>query len=110
MQLRKILTRAGLAVAGAAMSGPEGVEIVLREKPDLVLMDIQMPGEYDGLEAARRILAQKSVCVVMLTAFSEDLYREQAKQMGACGFVVKPIDQDTLFPQLETAWKLWQPQ
>src|SRR5689334_15170263 len=56
MQLRKILTPAGITVVGAAISGPEGVEIVLREKPDLVLMDIRMPGEYDGLEAARRIL------------------------------------------------------
>ena len=71
VQLRKILTREGLNVVGSAKSGAEGVEAVLREKPDLVLMDIRMPGEYDGLEAARRILEEQSVCIVMLTAFSD---------------------------------------
>lgn len=109
MQLRQILTRAGLHIIGAAMSGPEGVEMARRAKPDLVLMDIRMPGEYDGLEAARRILAEQSVCVVMLTAFNDDDYKEQARQIGTCGYVVKPIDRDTLLPQLEGAYKVWKP-
>lgn len=110
MQLRKILKQRGMLVVGAAMSGPEGVEIVQQAEPDLVLMDIRMPGEYDGLEAARRILAEKSVCVVMLTAFSDAGYQEQARQIGTCGYIVKPIDRDTLLPQLESAYRLWQPQ
>jgi CheY-like chemotaxis protein len=110
LQLRKILAREGLTVVGAAMSGPEGVAIVQREKPDLVLMDIRMPGEFDGLEAARRILSEKSVCVVMLTAFSDDGYRDRARQIGVCGYVTKPIDRDTLLPQVEAAYKSWTPQ
>ena len=110
MQLRRILTLLGLDVADAATSGPRGVEAVLRAKPDLVLMDIRMPGDYDGLEAAHRILAVYSVCIVMLTAFAEPEYKDQARQIGACGYVVKPIDQDTLVPQLEAAYKMWQPQ
>lgn len=107
IQLRQILTRAGLMVLGSATSGPEGVEMVARETPDLVLMDIRMPGEYDGLEAARRILAEQTVCIVMLTAFNDDDYKAQARQIGACGYVVKPIDRDTLLPQLESAYKQW---
>ncbi len=110
IQLRKILTREGLTVLGFATSGPEGVEIARQTKPDLVLMDIRMPGEYDGLEAARRILAERSVCVVMLTAFNDEGYQEKAWQIGACGYVVKPIDRDTLLPQIEVAFKRWQPQ
>lgn len=107
LQLRKVLAREGLTIVGVAMSGPEGVEIVLREKPDLVLMDIRMPGEYDGLEAARRILAERSVCIVMLTAFSDQSFQDQARQIGASGYIVKPIDKDTLLPQLEEASKTY---
>ena len=110
IQLRQILTRARLMVIGSATNGPEGVEMVARETPDLVLMDIRMPGEYDGLEAARRILAEQTVCVVMLTAFNDDDYKAQARQIGTCGYVVKPIDRDTLLPQLEAAYKQWKKQ
>jgi YesN/AraC family two-component response regulator len=109
MQLHRILTLMEMEVVASATSGPKGVEAALREKPDLVLMDIRMPGEYDGLEAARRILQRQSVCIVMLTAFAERGYREQARQIGTCGYIVKPIDQETLIPQLEavlTAFKL----
>jgi AmiR/NasT family two-component response regulator len=103
LQLHRILTFIEMVVVGSARSGPQGVDAVLREKPDLVLMDIRMPGEYDGLEAARRILAVQSICVVMLTAFSEQGFREQAQDIGVCGYIIKPIDQDTLIPQLEAA-------
>lgn len=103
MQLRRILVLAGMQVAASAMNGPMGVAAALAEKPDLVLMDIRMPGEYDGLEAARRILEQVNICVVMLTAFAEPTYRARATEIGTCGYVTKPIDQDTLIPQLEAA-------
>lgn len=103
MQLHRLLTLMKMEVAGTARSGPKGLETVLAEKPDLVLMDIRMPGEYDGLEAARRILEVQSVCIVMLTAFSEQGFRERAQEIGVCGYIVKPIDQETLIPQLEAA-------
>ena len=109
MQLHRIFTLMQVEVVGAAMSAPEGVEAVLREKPDLVLMDIRMPGEYDGLEAARRILEVQSVCIVILTAFSEQSYKDQAQQIGVCGYIVKPIDQETLIPQLEAALTAFSP-
>lgn len=76
MQLRSILKRAGLVVLASAVDGVEGVATTLRERPDLVLMDICMPGPFDGLEAARRILAEYHVCIVMLTAFSDAEYRK----------------------------------
>jgi response regulator NasT len=110
MQLDRILRREGLEIVGTATNGPEGVETVLSTMPDLVLMDIKMPGEYDGLEAARRILAEKRICIVMLTAFSDGVYQEQAQQIGTCGYVVKPIDRDTLIPQLEAALESFKPQ
>ncbi len=102
MQLRRILSRAGLRVVGSATSGEEAVRIVLREQPDLVLMDITMPGAINGLEATRRILREFSTCVVMVTAYSE--HREEADSIGASGYVVKPVSSDTLLPEMERAW------
>ena len=58
MQLNKILASAGMERIGIATSGPQGVEIAIEHRPDIILMDINMPGEYNGLEAARCILAE----------------------------------------------------
>jgi len=104
MQLRRALTRAGMAIAGIATNGQEAVEVVLRERPDLVLMDIRMP-VMDGLEATRRILESFDTCVVMLTAFSSDSHQMQARDIGASGYVVKPITSDVLLPLIREA--LW---
>ncbi len=103
MQLRRLLKNAGLSVVASAANGPDGVEAVLSERPDLVLMDIRMPGPFDGLEAARRILAEYCVCIVMLTAFSQDEYRKRAADLNVCGYILKPVTTESLLPQIETA-------
>src|SRR5581483_6962366 len=77
MQLRRMLVRAGMLVVGTAGNGKEGIETVLRERPDIVLMDIKMP-VMDGLEAARRILETYPVCILMLTAYSTAEYQHRA--------------------------------
>ena len=102
IHLRKILTRAGLQVVGYALSGAEGVETVLRLTPDIVLMDINMPGEINGLEAARQILRQYPVCVVMVTAYTD--HRAEAEAMGASGYATKPVESRTLLLELQRAW------
>jgi CheY-like chemotaxis protein len=101
LQLQMILRRTGMLVVGTAATGDEAVGVVLREKPDLVLMDVKMPGEVDGLEATRQILSQYSVCVVMLTAYDE--HRDLATEIGASGYVLKPITSQTLVPDIQTA-------
>jgi CheY-like chemotaxis protein len=105
MQLRKSLSRLGLQIVGAALTGEEGVEICLRERPEIVFMDINMPGKIDGLEAARRILADYHACVLMLTAYTE--YEEEAKMIGACGYIVKPVDDRMLRHYLRQAYSLF---
>jgi response regulator NasT len=102
MQLRRALSRAGLQVVGIATNGKEAVETTLREKPDIVLMDIRMP-VMDGITAARKIMDAFPVCMVMLTAFANDGYQEQAKSLGAAGYIVKPITSDVLLPLLQEA-------
>jgi two-component system, response regulator PdtaR len=104
LQLRKILRSKGIQVVGTAANGKEAIEVVLRERPDLVLMDIKMP-VMDGLEASRHILAKGRFCIVILTAFSEESFRQRADELGACGYVLKPISADTLMPELEAAYR-----
>jgi response regulator NasT len=106
LQLRRLLNAAGLIVTAVAADGPAGVEAVLRETPDIVLMDVKMPGEYDGMEAARRILERFSTCVIMLTAYSD--YEGEAKRIGARGYIVKPVDGQSLLPKIARAFKSYQ--
>ena len=100
LQLRKVLTRAGLIVVGQAMNGKDGVALILKEKPDLVTMDITMP-IMDGLEATRQVMELDDTCVVIVTAYTNDEYRQRAVEVGASGYVVKPIAAESLLPALE---------
>lgn len=97
--LGMILKRAGLHLVGAVDNGEAGVELVLREKPDIVLMDITMP-RMNGLEATRQIRQRLSTCIVMLTAYSDQGHIEKAREYGAAGYLVKPVDSKTLIPGL----------
>jgi len=86
---RLILTTRGIDVVGEARDGAEAVAEARRLRPDVVLMDIRMPG-MDGLEAARRVLAELPECrVIMLTTFDLDQYVYAAITAGASGFLLK---------------------
>jgi DNA-binding NarL/FixJ family response regulator len=93
---RMILTRAGIEVVGEAADGLEAVTAARRLRPDVVLMDIRMPG-IDGLEAARRVLAGDPACrVLMLTTFDLDRYVYAALAAGASGFLLKDVTPEHL--------------
>jgi DNA-binding NarL/FixJ family response regulator len=93
---RMILNRAGIEVAGEAADGLEAVTAARRLRPDVVLMDIRMPG-VDGLEATRRILADDPACrVLMLTTFDLDRYVYAALAAGASGFLLKDVTPEHL--------------
>src|SRR6185312_17436155 len=76
----------GLVVVGEAATGAEAVELVERERPDVVLMDVRMP-ELDGIEATRRVSG--STRVLILTTFDLDTYVYAALRAGASGFLLK---------------------
>jgi DNA-binding NarL/FixJ family response regulator len=95
---RMILNAAGIPVVAEAADGAESVAAVLRHRPDVVLMDIRMPG-MDGLEATRRILATGpgSGCrIIILTTFDLDRYVYAALTAGASGFLLKDISPEHL--------------
>jgi len=99
--LQSLLEAHGLEVVGAATEGLEAVDLACALKPDVILMDVRMPG-CDGLEATRRIKARvPQARIVMLTtsAEHEDLF--EAIRSGACGYLVKSIDTETLVEALD---------
>ena len=107
MQLQRVCARAGLTVVGTALDGLQAVDVVLRERPDIVLMDVQMP-QITGLEAARKIReSYREFCLVMLTGNSGDDFVDTVSDLGVFGFVVKPVTSEFLLPRLASAFALF---
>ena len=102
-ELRDRLSRLGFSVIAAVDSGEEGVAIATRERPDLVLMDIRLKGEIDGVQAAKEIRQQVDVPIVYLTAHSDRPTVERAKQTEHDGFLMKSFLRRELQSTLEVA-------
>lgn len=86
-----------------AISGEEGVELAIKEKPDLILMDIQLPG-IDGLEATKRIReveSCKDLPIIAITSFAMSGDRERLLKGGCTGYIEKPINMDTLLTEIK---------
>ena len=96
-------TAADIELVGTAGNGSEAVEVVGRELPDVVLMDLSMP-EIDGVEATRRIVAaDPDARVVVLTSFADDRHISDALQAGAIGYVLKHAEPDELLGAIRAA-------
>ena len=96
-------TAADIELVGTAGNGGEAAEVVGRERPDVVLMDLSMP-EVDGVEATRRIIAADADArVVVLTSFADDRHISEALQAGATGYVLKHAEPDELLGAIRAA-------
>jgi AmiR/NasT family two-component response regulator len=102
LDLRKTLEEAGFEVCAEARNGEEAVELAQRERPDLALLDVKMPA-LDGIEAARRILAERPIPIVMLTAYGQDELVARAVEAGVFGYLVKPFRDFDLLPAIRAA-------
>lgn len=102
LDLKEILEEEGYDVVGETGRGDEAIELVRRELPDLVILDIKMPGA-DGLTAARAITSERLAAVLILTAFSQRDLIDQARQAGALAYLVKPFQKSELLPAIEIA-------
>lgn len=107
MDLRELLEEAGHTVVGEAVNGRKAIELTRIMKPDLVIMDIKMP-EMDGIAAAKVISDEGIAPVLLLTAFSQSEIVERAKDSGVLAYLVKPIQESSLFPAMEIAMSRWQ--
>jgi response regulator NasT len=102
MDLKEMLTSLGYVVVGEAGDGRSAVSLARELRPDLVIMDIQMP-DLDGIDAAR-ILTQEAIApVLLLTAYSQQQLIERAKEAGVVGYIVKPFRESDLAPAIEVA-------
>jgi two-component system cell cycle response regulator DivK len=87
-----------------AVSGEEGLELALKEQPDLILMDIQLPG-IDGLEATKQIRASEAdggIPIIALTSYAMTGDKERALKVGCTGYIEKPIDPETIMANIES--------
>ncbi|MGD9996279.1 MAG: ANTAR domain-containing response regulator [Ilumatobacteraceae bacterium] len=102
LDLKESLEEEGYEVVGEAGRGDQAIELVRELRPDLVILDIKMPG-MDGLTAAKTIAAERLCAVLMLTAFSQREIIEEARDAGALAYLVKPFQKNDLIPAIEVA-------
>ena len=102
-ELRERLSRLGFSIIATVDSADEGVTIATRERPDLVLMDIRLKGEKDGVDAAREIRQQVDLPVVYITAYSDRLTVDRAKKSDHDGFLLKPFHRSELQSTIQVA-------
>lgn len=102
LDLRDILERAGYEVCAEARDGEEAVELARREQPDLAILDVKMP-RLDGIDAARRMIEERPIPIVMLTAYSQEELVSRAIEVGVFGYLVKPFRESDLVPAIEAA-------
>lgn len=107
LDLAEMLAEAGYDVVGQAAEGEEAVRLARDLAPDLVIMDVKMPG-MDGISAAE-VLGKEGVApVVMLTAFSDRALVERARDAGVMAYVVKPFTANDVLPAIDIARSRWQ--
>jgi len=104
LDCRQILELAGFQVVGEGSDGIDAINLCRSLRPDVVLLDIEMP-QLDGISAARQIIAEH-LChaIVFLTAFFEDALIREAMDVGAFGYLVKPLDEKTLVSTVQVAY------
>ncbi len=102
LDLRETLENAGYMVLADTGRGDEAVQLVRKHKPEVVILDVKMPG-MDGIQAAREIATTEDTAVVILTAFSQRELIDEAVDAGALAYLVKPYQQSDLVPAIEIA-------
>lgn len=108
LDIVEILEDAGFTIVGEGASGDEAVLKARELEPDLIVMDVKMPGEIDGIAAAQKIMDERRTAIVMLTAYSQSYLVARARDAGAMAYVVKPFTPGDLIPAVEIAISRYQ--
>ncbi|OEU74362.1 MAG: hypothetical protein BA869_03380 [Desulfuromonadales bacterium C00003107] len=103
MELGLQLKNMGYDVVGRAGSGAGAIEKATELRPDLILMDIVMPGEMDGIDASKRIISKQNIPIIFLTAYADEKYIKRAREVGPFGYLVKPYEDRELRAAIEVA-------
>ena len=102
-ELKERLSRLGFEDIGAVDSAEEGIAIATRELPDVILMDIRLKGQKDGIQAAQQIRQQVDVPIIYVTAYSDGRTVERVKRTEHDGFILKPFHRHELQSTIQVA-------
>ncbi|MEI6874466.1 MAG: diguanylate cyclase, partial [Spirochaetota bacterium] len=103
LDIQRRLERYGYSVVGMASEGPEAIAVVGERRPDIILMDIELPGPMNGIQTAKQIRALYGTPVIFLTAYSEPSLIEQAKEAEPFGYILKPFKERELLTTIDIA-------
>ena len=101
LHLKEVLTRLGYHVAGTASNGPKALQSIRELRPDVVLMDIRIQGEMDGISAAAAIPTDLPVSVIYLTAYSDEPTLDRARATAPSGYLLKPFSERELHASIQ---------
>lgn len=105
--LTRNLADLNYTVTGSCKNGEEAVQCCRQDRPDLVLLDIQMP-KMNGLDAARIIYGEMGIPVIIISAFSDAEYLRTGADVGVFGYLLKPVTRDDLEASMTIAWARYQ--
>jgi CheY-like chemotaxis protein len=105
LSLESALKTMGYMVTGIAMSGEDAIKQTRGSHPDLVLMDITLNGEMDGIEAASQIIEKSCIPIIFLTGYSDEIILNRLAGIDHCGVLHKPFDEFSLKLSIENALK-----
>lgn len=92
MRLERFFVARGYEVMGYVTTGEEAVEKAISERPDLILMDINLNGEITGLDAGEMIDKEYHVPIIFITGYSDESYRKRAEKLNLLGYFIKPVN------------------
>jgi CheY-like chemotaxis protein len=103
LELKKRLKKLGYQVSSVASTGKEAINKAEGFMPDLVIMDIRLKGDMDGIQAAQTIRERFNIPIIYLTAHSDNETLKRAKQTEPYGYILKPFEEDDLRTAIEIA-------
>ena len=101
--IRDVLQNRGYSIVGDAANGDEALALIERHRPDLIMMDITIKGEIDGIELTRIVNEKYQIPVIYLTAFADRKTVERAKTTESYGYLIKPFGEMELATTIEIA-------
>ena len=101
--IQQSLKKLGYNVVGAAATGESAVALALETKPDIILMDIMLKGEMNGIEAATKIRSEANIPVIFLTAYADESTLSKAKVTQPYGYIIKPFKEIDIHTTIEMA-------
>ncbi len=101
LDIKNILEKLDYTVCGITYTGEDAINETNRHRPDLVLMDIGLKGNIDGVAAAEKIFEEFQTPIIFLTGFADDITIQKAYKSSPFGYIIKPIDEETLKAVIE---------